>query len=265
MPLTSTFALEYHDVVTPNDPDASGFRGRAAAPYKLSPDVFQSHLEALASQPVRVGERVLDAWAATAQAPPVLLTFDDGGVSAKLEIADRVERYGWYAHFFVTTDFIGQPGFLTGTDLRELHRRGHIIGSHSCSHPTRMSACPDERLNTEWRDSVEVLAGFLGEPVLTASLPGGAYSRRVAQSAAAAGIRVLFTSAPVSRVSQVGDCAVVGRFTLRRGHTAADVLALVSSSPTARIGQWLRWNTRQAAKAVLRPAYLLTRERSSGA
>ena len=74
-----------------------------------------------------------------------LITFDDGGVSALQTTADLLEKYGWRGVFFVTTDRIGTPTFLNADHVRELHRRGHVIGSHSCSHPERMSCCGPEQ------------------------------------------------------------------------------------------------------------------------
>ena len=66
-------------------------------------------------------------------------TFDDGGVSYYTVVADRLEAQGWRGHCFVSTDFIGQRGFLTAAQIRELDARGHVIGSHSASHPARFS------------------------------------------------------------------------------------------------------------------------------
>ena len=80
--------------------------------------------------------------AATGDTLPFLITVDDGGVSYYTVVADRLERLGWRGHCFVTTDMIGQRGFLTRRQIRELDGRGHIIGSHSASHPTRCGSTP---------------------------------------------------------------------------------------------------------------------------
>jgi len=77
---------------------------------------------------------------------------------------------------------------LPAEQIRDLHQRGHIIGSHSCSHPKRMSFCSRAELLQEWGRSCEILAGILGAPVTVASVPGGFYSRAVAEAAAEAGI-----------------------------------------------------------------------------
>lgn len=118
-------------------------------------------------------------------------------------VGDLLENLG-RGHFFITAGQIGKHGFINAAQLRELHERGHVIGSHSYSHPTRMSLCDDEILADEWARSVEMLSELLGEKVDTASVPGGYYSRRVAEAAAAAGIRILFNSEPTTRITVSG-------------------------------------------------------------
>ena len=76
----------------------------------------------------------------------------------------------------MTAGRVDTPGFLSGPQLREMVARGHVIGSHSYSHPKRMGGCPPETIAEEWRRSVDVLQNVLGAPILTASVPGGFYT-----------------------------------------------------------------------------------------
>lgn len=256
-------ALEYHDIVANGAWEATGFGGLAARSYKLSNDSFDDHLRAIRTAAPEITANVVAAVGDKCAAPstPVLLTFDDGGVSAYTEIAPRLERYGWRGHFFIPTDFIGTPGFLTTDQLRELHQGGHCVGAHSCSHPLRMSDLSNQRLEQEWRASVERLSDVLGAPVLVGSLPGGALSRPVADAAAAAGLRTLFTSEPVPRSWQVGACALFGRFTVRETTSAAAIGAVVSGARRPWLQQWARWNALKLAKAATGPAYLTMRNK----
>ncbi len=193
--------------------------------------------------------------------PGLLLTFDDGGTSALTPTADLLEKHGWRGHFFMTTDYLGTPGFLSVAQLRELHTRGHVIGSHSCSHPARMALCSREQLLREWRQSREVLAETLGAPVTVASVPGGYYSRAVAETAAEAGIRVLFNSEPTTRLAHVGHCLVVGRYTVYRGMSAWAAAALAVGRRLPRWRQTLWWDIKKVAKAIGGRTYLALRER----
>ena len=255
--------LEYHDVVEGGAFDASGFPGNDAASYKMDARDFAAHLDAVAGcgRPVGLDARSLGE----AGSPvPVLLTFDDGGVAALEPTATMLERHGWVGHFFVTTDYIGTPGFLSPEDIVALHRRGHVVGSHSASHPTRMARCSRAELDAEWRGSVAVLAALLGAPPTVASVPGGYFSDEVARAAAGAGIRVLFTSEPTTRAWRTDGCLVLGRYTLRRAHAAAVAARLAGAAPVARAGQWLVWNSKKVVKAVAGDLYLRVRQRAFG-
>ena len=106
----------------------------------------------------------------------MFLTFDDGGESAYTTIAPLLERRSWRGHFFVTTSYVGRPGFLTAHQIRVLHERGHSVGSHSHSHPAWMASCNASDLEKEWVTSAQILSDILGEPARVASVPGGDYS-----------------------------------------------------------------------------------------
>ena len=257
-------ALEYHDIVTSGNWEESGFPGNAAASYKLGADDFERHLEAVSSSGVVVINDVEGhAWTSR-RGVGVLWTFDDGGSGYLAHAADRLERRGWRGLVFMTSGCIGKTGFLTGPQLRELRSRGHIIGTHSRTHPVRLATLTADEVSAEWRSSIADLEDVLGSRVLTGSVPGGSYSRRVAVLAAHQGIKTLFTSEPVTRTELVDQCTVVGRFTLRRGDPAAYVGRLVSGFPTARGLQWLHWNVKKAAKRVAGEAYGRLRDRVFG-
>ena len=238
----------YHDVVPPGQYAVSGFEGADADIYKLQIDEFKNHLREIARAAPDAPVGALDArhdedsrW---------LLTFDDGGVSAILYTADLLEQFGWRGHFFVTTDRIGKPGFLSESQIRELHLRSHAIGSHSCTHPARMSYCTRRQLDFEWGESVQRLSQILGEPVTAASVPGGYYSRVVAESAAAAGLRVLFTSEPVTSPQVVDGCTVLGRFGVQQGISPQWVYSVISGRAFPRFRRYAFWNLKKLLKAA---------------
>jgi peptidoglycan/xylan/chitin deacetylase (PgdA/CDA1 family) len=238
-------SLLYHDLVPPGDDDASGFAGPGAARYKLSPTTFAEHLAALARCVRRPPSISLDA---ADGADAWRLTFDDGGSSA-LAAADLLERHGWRGFFFITTDRIGDATFLDADGVRQLRRRGHVVGSHSCSHPVRISVCSREQLREEWGRSKARLEEILGETITAASVPGGFYARVVAETAAEAGYFALFTSEPNTSSVSVDGCRVIGRHTIYRGMSSAAAAALTGSA-WARGKQWVTWNVKKVAKAA---------------
>jgi peptidoglycan/xylan/chitin deacetylase (PgdA/CDA1 family) len=265
---TRIFALEYHDVLAADDDsDASGFAGGSAASYKMPVALFRAHLDALANAGVAVVNDVR-APGATRAGVTCRLTFDDGGESALRVIADMLEARDWRGHFFVTTDRIGTPGFLSAAQIAELRRRGHVVGSHSRSHPTRFARLAEAAQRLEWRESCAELSAILGEKIDVASVPGGYFDETVARIASEEGLRWLFTSEPTHHVWLCGDCRVSGRYTLRRSSPAHEARQLVGKSPVVRSRHWLAWNLKKLAKGIggdsyLRVRALLLRDRPS--
>jgi peptidoglycan/xylan/chitin deacetylase (PgdA/CDA1 family) len=252
-------SLLYHDVVENSDWDCSGFTGPGTARYKLNRHEFEAHLKAIAALRKDPAMRAHELMNPDASSFPFLLTFDDGGESAS-RVAGLLSQYEWCGHFFVTAGKIGDKGFLGRGQIRDLRKNGHVIGSHSFSHPVRMSQCSEQKLVDEWTTSLHVLSDILGEPVDTASVPGGYYSRRVAETAAASGIRVLFNSEPTTKIQVVSGCVLVGRYNIFRGTPASLSGELVSARSVARPRQWLFWNIKKAAKKVAGRPYLAARE-----
>jgi peptidoglycan/xylan/chitin deacetylase (PgdA/CDA1 family) len=251
-------SLLYHDVVD-GDPDGSGFAGAGAAHYKLGTAEFRAHLAALRTRVAR--PPVLVTGMSDADDSPLLITFDDGGVSALHPTHDLRAELNWPGHFFVTAERIGAPGFLGGEEVRALAAAGHVIGSHSWSHPARISALPYERIVDEWRRSRSRLEDVLGQPVTVASVPGGFHSSAVASAAAETGIGILFTSEPTAAVRREAGMLVLGRYSLRRGDDPALAVSLATGSGLARTRQWLRWNAARPLKKLAGPAYIAVRER----
>jgi peptidoglycan/xylan/chitin deacetylase (PgdA/CDA1 family) len=255
-------SLCYHDVVPDGRLDSSGFPGASAGSYKLDASVMAAHLEAIGRDRPDGVASVGDLPAAGQGAVPLLLTFDDGGVSAVKTTAALLEERGWIGHFLVTASRIGSPGFLDATQIRELHERGHVIGSHSWSHPERISRCDDATLRTEWRRSSARLGDIVGVAVTLASVPGGFYSRRVAAAAGAEGIRVLFTSEPRKLSWRVEGCLILGRYSVHRRTPPAAAAALASARTTpAQLRQVMLWSAKKVAKSVGGRAWLAARER----
>lgn len=253
--------LLYHDVVPAGEPGASGFSGAVADRYKLTREAFDAHLKAIVGQPllqcgtasqVLAGELVGTC--------PCLFSFDDGGVSALTEVANFLEALDWRGHFFVTTDCIGRPGFLSADQIRELHQRGHLIGTHSCSHPPRIDELGDAELQREWSQSAAVLSDILRTATWCGSVPGGFFSRRVAAAAHQAGLRLLFNSEPTCRWTRYKDMHIAGRLSIVN-HTPAAMAATLAIGDTRTVlRQQLVWTGKKFAKSVVGDFYRQTSE-----
>src|SRR5439155_25317109 len=123
--------------------DASAARSRLSR--KAFPSPLAALTAALPTTPSRAGQLLSNP-----AKDPFLLTFDDGGRSAAAVAGPMLEARGWHGDFLVTTDFIDIAPFLTTHQIRELHRAGHVIGSHSCSHPQRITHCSWNDMVAEW-------------------------------------------------------------------------------------------------------------------
>jgi len=251
--LARAISLGYHDVVEQGSAPETA-RRTAAAHYSLSRQQFREHLEAIASR-----NCIVSTVTSPVDARPVLLTFDDGGAGADACAAEELERQNWRGHFFITTDWIGQPGFLDAAAIRDLHQRGHIIGSHTRSHPSRMSQLGWEQLLAEWVESCAVLSDLLGEPVATASVADGYYSHRVGEAAAAAGLKFLFNSEPTRDVAQVDGCAILGRYAILARTQAREAAALAAGEWKSRMRHVASWRAKKLAKTVGGEHYLTLR------
>lgn len=227
--------LIYHDVVPKTERRSSGFDMPGADHYKLDPELFERHLDAM-------------------EGHEVTLTFDDGGASALTGAAPALERRGRRGIFFVTTARLGTPGFLDAEGVRALRAAGHEIGSHGHTHAHLTTIGPDA-VDDEWRRSKHLLEEILGEPVTAASVPGGFYSREVARRAFAAGYRVLYNSEPSVRERRVEGGVVRGRFSIVEDTPPGKVAALCRRSRPAILREAASWQARKAAKAVLGPVY----------
>ncbi len=249
--------LMYHDVVSAGRWDDSGFAGSAAAHYKLETANFIAHLDAMRA----AGTTFADPdTVAGGRYDGCLLTYDDGGASASVA-GELMKARGIRGCFFITTGRIGSAGFVDAPALRALRQQGHLIGSHSHTHPANISALDAYALHDEWRRSVDTLEQILGERVHTASVPGGFMSASVLRAADAAGIRTLFTSEPTTREWHSGSCAVLGRYALLRSDAPATAVALAVGEGSARLRQWAAWNVKKPLKRWAGPVYRFARAR----
>jgi len=245
-------SLAYHDVT--DRPACAVADPRVL--YKLDRESFHNHILSIHQQARSVSVRCIRHFGQWEEdVVPVFLTFDDGELGAYTHVAEELEKYGWRGHFFITTDWIGQTGFLNRWQIRELRQRGHVIGSHSCSHPERMSELSCEALKTEWSQSCAILSDILSEKTRVASVPGGYYSRKVGVAAAAAGIEVLFTSEATSAVFVLDGCLVLGRYFIQMHTPSAVSGAIAAGRIWPRWSQTVVWKAKKPVKTLAGRGY----------
>lgn len=226
--------LMYHDIVTRSD-KSSGFQNENAFQYKVEDSVFEKQVKAL-------------------QGKDVTFSFDDGGISYITKAAPILEKYGRKGVFFISTKFIGTPGFLTSEQVKELADRGHIIGSHSHTHPEIFTQLKKDEIRDEWKKSFDILSGILGMNDMPLSIPNGYASKMIMEEAVKVGYTDIYTSEPTTKIHQFQKHNVIGRYVVHDGMTTQDVLRIVESKST-RMKMAVKWSVLNIVKAVLGSSY----------
>ncbi len=124
--------------------------------------------------------------------PGFFLTFDDA-TAGHLEIGSMLtEKFNCRAIFFVPTARVNRAGSLSSAQLKDLHKQGHLIASHSHDH-IRLHHLGDEDVRVQVERSRLELEQLLGKPPEFFAPPGGFCNKMVRRVAAEEGIRVLRT------------------------------------------------------------------------
>ena len=155
--------------------------------------------------------------------------------------------------FFVTTDWVGRPGFVSWDGLREMARAGMSIQSHTVTHPF-LSTLGPAQLRDELTRSRQVLDQRLGQETMSLALPGGDFPRqRLARAVAEAGYRVVATSRPgVNEYEPMGrEPRFIDRLTVRAGQPFARFTRQVNMDSTLLVRSWAKYQALDLARSVL--------------
>src|SRR5207245_385131 len=104
-----------------------------------SVDLFEGVLRYLTDQQATsvTLDDLTDHWAGGPELPKrsVILTFDDGYADAYDYAFPLLKQYGMVGTFYIITDFVGRPGYLSWDQIAEMDAAGMSIGAHSLTHP----------------------------------------------------------------------------------------------------------------------------------
>lgn len=234
--------LMYHDVYV-TDPVESGFNTPGALHYKISKETFIAHLDAISTYCI----------SASIDKNSVVFTFDDGGVSFYTIIAPLLEEYGWKGYFFISTKQIGTDGFLNVDQIKELKARGHIIGSHSHHHRVLTEMFLEE-VESELKQSADILSAILGERISTISIPNGCYSNEILDFVVDEGLTTIYTSKPTTKEKTYKRANLIGRYAIAYNTTATDIMHVIKH-PSLRARMELKYHILQLVKRVLGSNY----------
>jgi peptidoglycan-N-acetylglucosamine deacetylase len=104
----------------------------------------------------------------------VTTSWDDGH-ETDLRLAERLAAHGLKGTFYVAFND-PRPAEIGDAGIRELHRMGMEVGSHTLTHRL-LSPLPAETVRHEFAESRRRLENIIGAPVRSLSYPQGAYTR----------------------------------------------------------------------------------------
>lgn len=123
----------------------------------------------------------------------VRLTVDDGNASDHAIVLPALLKRNLKATFFICSERLDQPTFLSHMQVLELQSQGMLIGSHGAAHVPWRKLNPGQ-LHHELADSRRALEDLCGRPVDEAACPFGSYGRRALAGLRSAGYRTVYTS-----------------------------------------------------------------------
>jgi peptidoglycan/xylan/chitin deacetylase (PgdA/CDA1 family) len=181
--------LMYHELELPRRPLCQS--GPGYVRYILSQESFRSQMRWLAQNGWR-GLSVGEALSYPSR-NSVAITFDDGSETDLISAAPILKENRLNATFYVTAGFVGNSGFMSSAQLRELHALGFEIGCHSMTH-AYLDDLEQPVLRREIFDAGKTLEDMIGRKIEHFSCPGGRYDDRTRDLAREAGYRSLATS-----------------------------------------------------------------------
>ena len=218
-------ALTFHDVIS-DQPEANA---QSDAFYRIT----ASELETLLSQLRKLGyqtvsSREFRAWQQGRGALPertVVLTFDDGHASHFELVAPLLVRYRFTGTFFVTTGYIGKPGYMTWEQLRKLVFLGMEIGSHGATHRP-LTELSSSDVAEELQASKNILSKRLGVPIQALAAPGGFWNKTIAEASKQAGYEAVWVSTIGTNGNETSPLAL-RRVVVRQPFSAERIVSMV--------------------------------------
>ena len=242
-------ALTLHDVHRPGDPPPA-----VGEPfYCITLPELESLVAHLAKSGYQtVSSQAVRAWQqgkASLPGRPIVFTFDDGYFSHAQLVAPLLARHNFIGTFFVTTDFVGRPGYITRDELKGLAQRGMEIGSHGHTH-RRLTELDDRELADELSRSRAMLHAVLGFPVDSIAAPGGFWDARVSKAALRAGYDAAWVSVQGLNTRCTPPLAL-RRIAVHQPLSVPRLMALVEGRPSTLWPVMARQAVIESAKSVL--------------
>jgi len=183
--------LMYHEVT--NNPEREKKIRKIDPAYSLPSHQFEEQMAYLLNSGYSVIslEEVCDNPLTPLES--VIITFDDGLIGNYEHAFPILQKYNFKAAFFVVVDRITKSRYMNWEQLNELHQHGHLIQSHTVTHPM-LGECNEKQIYYELDKSKKIIESKIGNVVKYLSLPFGSLNMKVIRIAKEVGYSAIFTS-----------------------------------------------------------------------
>lgn len=241
----------YHRVL----PDSASDR----SPFTVSETQFKQQMTLLAENGYdvvmlpKILERIATAQNDTngthGAAKAVAITFDDG-YRDNFDVAFPVlSRFGFTATFFVITEKIGTPEFMSWEQLTELQQQHMAIESHGHTH-TPLELLPQSNITDEVTRSKLLLEQKLNKDVNFISFPHGSYNESILNEVREAGYLACGTS-HLGYATKSSDAFELPRILIRNTHTISQFEAFCQAASFSLLKAQALYATKNAFKNLI--------------
>jgi peptidoglycan/xylan/chitin deacetylase (PgdA/CDA1 family) len=163
--------LMYHEIYKPEEWER--LRGLTNPSYNTERDAFRKQMAWLFANNVKT--LTIDDLISQKSPPEeraICLTFDDGWLGNYLYAYPILKEYEFKATFFIATELIGEPFYMTWEHLKQMQTSGMCIQSHTVTHRP-LGRMEEKEIIFELQESKKAIEEKLGTGVNHLSLPHG--------------------------------------------------------------------------------------------
>jgi peptidoglycan/xylan/chitin deacetylase (PgdA/CDA1 family) len=114
--------------------------------------------------------------------PLVTITDDDGFTNFYTNGLPVLQKYNLPSTAYIISSYIGQPDYVSSSQVKTLYQDGVEIGSHSVDHPD-LTALTAAQQDAELKNSQSTLQSLLGVQIKDYAAPYGAFNQQVTTDA----------------------------------------------------------------------------------
>lgn len=163
--------------------------------------LFKDHLDILTKCGFKIVDRINNSEGEIA----VML---DDGFRGIWDCRDFFYKENIHPTIFIAKSLVGQEGYLTEDDIKELDNHGWIFQSHTVSH-TSLNDFTINELDYQLHESKKYLEELLGKEITEICAPQGKYSNWVCEHAYRTGYDVFYSSTPGDYHERLTDFSFV--------------------------------------------------------